>query len=538
MRAGGSILGCAVPRRQLRMPSNLRVHVNKHADWVGDRGQHEQDDALAGGPVSDWWPPMKLKDHFDDFLNDTVNLNATRLQQLEDSVEALKDVVRASNWAPTITGWAGQGSWAHRTIIKPVKDRPFDADLLVYVKPVEGWDAKQYLTKLREVFAAHGTYSDKVQRFSHCVTITYAGERKIDIAPVVVDRDGVTRLEVCNFDTNTFERTEPKLYTAWLIERNGWTGGNGLRKVTRLLKYLRDIKTTFTCPSILLTTLLGERIMAGDADNTTDFADVPTALRTIVARLDNWLQARPSRPAVFNPKLTTEDLSGAWDDNRYANFRERIHTYRGWIDDAYQEVDRDESILKWQRVFGDEFANSVLIEKADRAADEATLINEVASTGVDLVAKFARLGRLALPRGFDRRLAHKKPPTWRALASPAFHVRVEATLHSSKHGVWLDSVDPDSGAALPKGRYLNFKARTQTGLPLAGDYAVHWRITNTDAQARNAGVLRGGFERSNDGSTRWEELEYRGVHTVEAFVIRQRDSLLVAQSDPFYVVVE
>lgn len=481
---------------------------------------------------------MKLKDHFATFLSQEVNLNVTRLGLLEGSVEALKTVVCDSAWPPRIRGWAEQGSWAHETIIKPVKDGPFDADLLVYVEPVEGWDAKRYLLELKAVFSGLSVYEDRVRRFSHCVTIEYAGERKVDIAPVLVDRGGVTRLEVCNFDTNTFERTEPKLYTDWLIQRNGWTGGNGLRKVTRLLKYLRDIKTTFTCPSVLLTTLLGERITASDAYNTTDFEDLPTALRTIVRRLDDWLQANVSRPTIYNPMLLAETLSGAWDDTRYANFRDRIHTYRAWIDDAYEETDRDESILKWRRVFGDEFASAVVVEKVDRLADEATLITEVAAAGADLVERFARLGRLALPRGFDRRLAHKQRPTWSALASPAFHVRVEATLHNGRNGVWLDSVEPGRTLPLPKGRYLNFKARTQTGLPLAGDYRIHWRVTNTDAAARKAGCLRGGFEASNDGSTRWEELTYRGVHTVEAFVVRQRDNVLVTQSDPFYVVVE
>lgn len=481
---------------------------------------------------------MKLKPHFDTFLEDVVNLNATRITLLEDSVEALKDVIRASTWAPRIKGWGAQGSWAHKTIIKPVEDRAFDADLLVYVQPVDGWDAKQYLKALKGVFEDHGTYKEKARRFSHCVTIEYAGERKIDIAVIVVDRGGVSQLEVCNYDTNAFERTEPKQYTDWLIARNGWTGGNGLRKVTRLVKYLRDIKTTFTCPSVLLTTLLGGRITASDDNNTTDFVDVPTALKTIMGRLDDWLQANATRPTIYNPVLLAETLSDAWDDTRYANFRARIHTYRTWIDEAYAESDRDESILKWRRVFGDDFAPGVVVEKAERAADEAILLTEASAGGVDLVAKFARLGRLALPRAFDRRLAHKKRPTWRALATPAFRVHVEASVHNSRNGVWLDTLGPDHTAPQAKGRHLNFKARTQTGLPLAGDYAVHWRVTNTDAEARRAGCLRGGFERSNEGSTRWEELSYRGVHTVEAFVVRQRDDVLVAQSEPFYVVVE
>jgi hypothetical protein len=190
---------------------------------------------------------MKLIDHFSTFLMDVVNLNATRVTQLEDSIEALKGAIRASDWAPKIKFFAPQGSWAHKTIIKPVDKKAFDADLLVFIEPVDRWSAKDYLSTLRAIFASHPTYKDKVRRYSHCVTIEYVGERKIDIAPCVVDRGGTTRLEVCNFNIDAFERSEPEKYTDWLVERNKWTGGNGLRKVTRLLKYQRDIKGTFSC---------------------------------------------------------------------------------------------------------------------------------------------------------------------------------------------------------------------------------------------------------------------------------------------------
>lgn len=484
---------------------------------------------------------MKLTDHFKTFLAETVNLNDTRITLLESSVEALKTFIRGSTWPPTITGWAEQGSWAHKTIIKPVKDRPFDADLMVFVKPVAGWDAKRYITELKAIFLANGTYKDKVRRFSHCVTIEYAGERKIDIAPVIVNREGITRLEVCNLDTNEFERTEPGLYTDWLIERNGWTGGNGLRKVTRLLKYLRDIKTTFTCPSVLLTTLLGNQINILDQYSTTAFTDTPTALKTIVGRLDNWLQANPTLPTVVNPTLTTETFSSAWDDSKYANFRDKIHTYREWIDDAYSEANQDESIGKWRRVFGEEFAASVVIEKAASVSRSSDLLTAASHTVIaaatDLVARFAQFGRTALPDDFDR-LPHKQRPRWKVAATSTFNVSVAASLHSGRNGRWIETIDIDRRCPLPKQYWMQFQLRTSTGTPLAGDYDIHWRVTNTDEEANRAGCLRGGFERANDGSSHWEQLAYRGVHTVEAFVVRKRDQHLVAQSAPFYVVIE
>lgn len=62
---------------------------------------------------------MKLVQDFNAFLNDTVNLNSTRFDQLECSIEAIRKSVRGLDWKPSIVGFAAQGSWAHKTIIKP-----------------------------------------------------------------------------------------------------------------------------------------------------------------------------------------------------------------------------------------------------------------------------------------------------------------------------------------------------------------------------------------------------------------------------------
>ena len=78
---------------------------------------------------------MRLIQEFNNFLVDTVNLNSTRFGQIENSIEAIKTAVRGLNWKPAIVGFAAQESWAHKTIIKPLPEDPFDADLLVYVRP-------------------------------------------------------------------------------------------------------------------------------------------------------------------------------------------------------------------------------------------------------------------------------------------------------------------------------------------------------------------------------------------------------------------
>src|SRR5690242_15307236 len=93
---------------------------------------------------------------FNDFLKDTVNLNEARVADLETSIEAIKNAVRASDWEPHLNGWMAHGSWAHKTIIKPI-DSEFDADLIVFVEHVDGWSAATYIDELYRAFRANST---------------------------------------------------------------------------------------------------------------------------------------------------------------------------------------------------------------------------------------------------------------------------------------------------------------------------------------------------------------------------------------------
>lgn len=477
---------------------------------------------------------MKLQEHFKVFLDDHVNLNSSRLSLLEDSISAVQNAVRSLDWGPRIIFFEPQGSWAHETIIKPQSGQEFDADLLVFIEEKAGWSPRDYVNILATGLGNLPVYDGKVRRFSHCATIEYAGERKIDIAPCVANRIYTGQYEVCNRITDKFEASAPLAYTEWVKAKNGISGGHHLKKVTRLLKYMRDIKGNFTCPSFLLTTLVGLQVYENDRGSS-QFVDLPTTLKTLFSRLDDWLQARPTVPTVQNPILPQEDQASGWNQTQYANFRDKVNLYRGWIDDAYTEVDRDESIGKWQRVFGENFAAG----EAKRAAEQVSETRIVGGLVIDghfrdLVEKVKILGVTAVPEKL-RRLPHVHRPTWRR-ATEQYAVRVRAELRSGKHGTTMRSVQ--SAEPLQSGYWLRFTATGNYGLPFSDGYKVSWRVANTDKAASEAGALRGDFYASDDGTSRLEQLKFRGVHFVEAFLIRKRDNCLVGQSDPFYVVIE
>ncbi|MEN8506306.1 MULTISPECIES: SMODS domain-containing nucleotidyltransferase [Paraburkholderia] len=478
---------------------------------------------------------MKLIDQFNSFLDGEVNLNQTRVDLLTASVETVKTVIRGSGWGPKILSFASHGSWAHGTIIKPLSGDEFDADLLVVVEAVAGWEAKDYVNKLGAFFDGHSTYKDKVRRYSHCVTIEYAGDRRIDIAPCVKGRLFADTYEVCNRTSNAFEVSSPLAYTNWVRGKNAVAGGNDLKKVTRLLKYLRDIKKNFTCPSFLFTTLVGSHIFDADKDSAA-FADTPTCLKTVVGRLDDWLQQRYSVPVIVNPVLSSEIQSRVWGQTQYSNFRDKINLYRGWIDDAYNEADRDESIGKWQRVFGDGFAASEAKESA-RVSESLVAKSEavvVAGQLRDLVDLVKQKGRAALPARLTK-LPYVRRAKWRA-ATQQHTVKVAAELLTSMNGASLRQVA--SLEPLQPGRAVRFTATNNVGIPFPTNYKVEWRVTNTDKAAYNANSLRGDFYNSDAGFSRTEGLSYRGVHFVEAFLVGKNDGKLYGKSDPFYVVIE
>lgn len=67
---------------------------------------------------------------------------------------------------------------------------------------------------------------------------------------------------------------------------------------------------------------------AGDKDSEA-FADTPTALKTMFGRLDDWLRLRPTKPAVTNPFLPSENFADGWTDEQYENFRNKINSFSG-----------------------------------------------------------------------------------------------------------------------------------------------------------------------------------------------------------------
>lgn len=299
---------------------------------------------------------MQLNDHFRVLLRDTVNLSEGRLTQMSDRVDSIyRALTDDDEIGARIVGKDPQGSWAQRTIIKPRPGKEFDADVMIRFEHEPEWedDPTQYRAALYGALKRHPTYkSMPLTRKCRCVRLTYANEFHVDLVPCV-HRNGA--LYIINGDDEVFELTDPEAFTNWMQDRDGTTGGE-LRRVIRLMKYLREGSTWTGTRSIILTTVLGERVDA--AKTLTDpsyYSGTATALLHLVEDLDDWLQARPNKPSIPDPSGTGLTFDHRWDDTSYLHFRDRMHSYCDMIAAAYHETDEDESLRLWRELFGDGF---------------------------------------------------------------------------------------------------------------------------------------------------------------------------------------
>ncbi|MFE7497583.1 cyclic GMP-AMP synthase DncV-like nucleotidyltransferase [Streptomyces albidoflavus] len=301
---------------------------------------------------------MQHVDSFRTFLRDTVNLSQRRLDLLDTRVQTIYQTLKNDpDLGPLVLGKKPQGSWAQRTIINPQGDKEFDADFMLHLAEVPDWSdsPKTYIDKVYVALHHHRIYGDMPHtRKCRCVQLSYANSMHVDIVPYLHLADG--REVIVNRDDNRWEQTNPTGFTTWMQQQDKIACGN-LRKVIRLMKFLRDHKNSFTgTRSIILTTLLGNRVSQLQAMIRPDsYANVPTALLTIVEDLDTWLQARPLKPSIPDPSGSGVTFDHRWGQETYSYFRARIHTHARQIRQAYDETDPDRSIRLWGDLFGDAF---------------------------------------------------------------------------------------------------------------------------------------------------------------------------------------
>ena len=287
---------------------------------------------------------------FQDLLRDEVNLNQSRIDRLTRGVRGvngcLKDGLKGYQTMER------QGSYALGTLIKPVDDNDeYDADIQVVMNPNPQWRPKDYVNEAYRTLKENKNYADKLRLKTRCVTVDYAGDFHLDVVPRVTINGSHY---ICNRGDDTLEETDGTGYREWFNEKNRTTDGN-LKRVVRLLKYLRDNKNSYTVKSIMLTTLAGNAINSSDK-GTEAVSTVADTLVTILTRMNDYLQQHPYMPTVRNPALQSEDFNRHWTQAQYANFRKRVHSQAQTARRAKAEESSKKAVKIWQELFGESFA--------------------------------------------------------------------------------------------------------------------------------------------------------------------------------------
>lgn len=424
---------------------------------------------------------MKFIKNFDQFLEDIVNLNSTRVKRAKDGFETIERFLQNNDlFGPLIKEVTEQGSIRQKTIIKPVgEDDEFDVDLLFLMDEKQEWEPKDYLINLHNEFKKSDRYKDLVDRKgkSRCVTIDYADDFHIDIIPSIQLFD---TSHIMNKNQNTLEPTDGDGYALWFSDQNKTAGNDNLVKVVKLIKYIRDYKNTFSVKSVLLTTLFGYH-----AD--TFYEDLPTALKGLTNNVNNFLQENPEMPEVYNPVLPSENFNRHWNQEKYNNFREKFNGLTQKINTAYGLLDEEESIEKWKEIFGDDFP---------------------ANTKKEIIETFKEPQVREASEEFIEDLGYSK-------ISTSYILVIDAKVVQDGWPPFLLRMTKNF---LRKKRSLTFFIDKQRS-NIPDEAIIYWKVKNKGHEAAQKEQLRGEITRDSGNWSRSESTAYTGTHYVECYAI-------------------
>ena len=297
-----------------------------------------------------------------EFLRDEVNLNQSRLNRLDGAVYAVNEYLKES-----LSGYQKtekQGSYAMGTLIRPVDDTDeFDADIHIVMKPNIHWEPKDYLNAVKDTLAGDRKYADKLRLKTRAVTIDYAGDFHLNLVPRVTIGGAHY---ICNRIKNTFEDTDGSGYRNWFHEKNRITGGN-LKRVVRLLKYVRDHRNKFTANSLLLTTLAGSMFTPSD-EGTEEVSTFADTLETVLIRMNDYLHRHPNMPEIRNPVLPTESFNRHWSQRQYGSLRDWVQAYERISYQAGAEGSSEKVIRFWEEMFSRSLDDTAMLRHRSGSA--------------------------------------------------------------------------------------------------------------------------------------------------------------------------
>lgn len=438
---------------------------------------------------------------FNLFLRDHVNLNQSRLDTLHSRVSSLDTALEESTiLEDKLEGsLIPQGSFAHRTIIKPLSGNDFDADVLLPMTEQDEWEPKKYTLELKKSLDAVPRYAEKTVLGKRCVTIDFANDFHIDVVPFIERADGLTYIS--HRTRNEFIRQDPTAFTDWFNEKNSTTNGH-LVRVIRLVKWLRD-RSSIDCPSVVLAALLAERVKSfAGIDN---YGNIATTFTALLEDLRDYLELHSVPPWVDD--RIGQNLADRLTQTGFDNLKSQL---KRWARLAREALDAtaSESVDKWKKLFGDSFgassASSTLALSASAAPEVPTYEHQMAPGELTITEQF----------GYPER------------RSAASTFRIVGRMSPTKKGRGRYRLLSANGNLVPIGRSLQFEIE---GCTVQEPYDVYWKVRNAGPEAASRKAFRG--EISKRGNQIRETSDFPGAHWVQAWIVKDGVAVATATQD-------
>lgn len=440
---------------------------------------------------------------FNEFLRDHVNLNQARVDTLQKRVSLLDDYMSEnSSLADIIEGDViPQGSFAHKTIIKPYTGNDFDADVLLPMEEQVDWEPKKYTIELYKDLEASLKYAGKVSLGKRCVTINYANDFHIDVVPFIKHADGLSY--ITHRIDNKFIRQDPVAFTHW-IKTNAQTTNGHLIRVIRLMKYLRD-RSSIDVPSVVLTALLTDRAQGFAGAN--HYTNVATAFTSLLEALNNYIGWMSSPP--FIDDRIGGNLADRVTQTEFRNLQSQVNTWAGKARKAL-DADADASVKAWQDLFGSSFGSP---------------ISTSAWRGTGFASNTSRKGTYENTRVPGEETLEGTYGI-RTELDPNYHMRVIGRFSPRANGNGRFRPMASNGDLVPIGRELTFAIEDCN---VTEPYDIYWKVRNAGPEAARLRNFRGEIRKA--GSKITEHSQFAGAHWVEAWVVKDGIAVATARQD-------
>lgn len=438
---------------------------------------------------------------FNLFLRDHVNLNQSRIDTLHSRVSSLDTALEDSAiLEDKLEGsLIPQGSFAHRTIIKPLSGNDFDADVLLPMTEQDEWEPKMYTVELKKALDAVPRYAEKTVLGKRCVTIQFANDFHVDVVPFIERTDGNTY--ITHRTRNEFIRQDPTAFTDWLNEQNSTTNGHLVRTI-RLVKWLRD-RSSIDCPSVVLAALLAGRVRSFAGID--GYGNVATTFTALLEDLRDYLELHSATPWVDD--RIGQNLADRLTQTGFDNLKSQLNRWARLAREAL-DAESSESIDKWRELLGDTFGAS--------NANSAQALSASAAPATPTYEHRMVPGEMTITEQFGY-------PEQRSAADT---FRIVARMSPTKKGRGRYRPLSANGNLVPIGRSLRFEI---DGCTVQEPYDVYWKVRNAGPEAARRRAFRG--EIIKRGNQIQETSDFPGTHWIQAWIVKDGVAVATATQD-------